>query len=250
MLDQYEQPPFAKGLTLPPSVIAANAEEKAKEFDVRTTGVQLPAASLSGGNQQKVVLARELSQPVVSLLIASQPTRGVDVGSIEFVHKRDRRRARRGVAGPDRLHRARRGRRARRPDRGHVPRPDRRHRPAGHPARRPRPDDGRRPAGRSRAGRSVPRPIRRSRSEQHRADDRGHRAGPRAEAEPSGVGRPARALRAVVPAGAGRRRDPDRLRRPRRPRGGASTSSPPRWTPSAPRGPRCPRPTRRSSPAR
>ncbi len=88
ILDQYKQPPFAKGVMMKPSVIAANAEEKAKEFDVRTTGVQLPASSLSGGNQQKVVLARELSKPVVSLFIASQPTRGVDVGAIEFVHKR------------------------------------------------------------------------------------------------------------------------------------------------------------------
>ena len=88
ILDQYKQPPFAKGMGMKPKVIAANAEEKVEEFDVRTTGVQLPAGSLSGGNQQKVVLARELSKPVVSLFIASQPTRGVDVGAIEFVHKR------------------------------------------------------------------------------------------------------------------------------------------------------------------
>ncbi len=88
ILDQYKAPPFAKGMRLKPKVVAANAEEKVREFDVRTTGVQLPAGSLSGGNQQKVVLARELSKPVVSLFIASQPTRGVDVGAIEFVHKR------------------------------------------------------------------------------------------------------------------------------------------------------------------
>jgi len=88
ILDQYRQAPFARGVMMKPKVIAANAEEKVAEFDVRTTGVQLPAGSLSGGNQQKVVLARELSKPVVSLFIASQPTRGVDVGAIEFVHKR------------------------------------------------------------------------------------------------------------------------------------------------------------------
>jgi simple sugar transport system ATP-binding protein len=88
ILDQYKQKPFAGGLRLKPSVIARNAEEKVAEFDVRTTGVQLPAGSLSGGNQQKVVLARELSKPVVSLFMASQPTRGVDVGAIEFIHKR------------------------------------------------------------------------------------------------------------------------------------------------------------------
>jgi simple sugar transport system ATP-binding protein len=88
ILDQYRQEPFAKGVRMKPSVIAANAEEKVAEFDVRTTGVQLSAGSLSGGNQQKVVLARELSKPVVSLFIACQPTRGVDVGAIEFIHRR------------------------------------------------------------------------------------------------------------------------------------------------------------------
>ena len=88
ILDQYKQPPFASGVRMKPSVITANAEQKVQEFDVRTTGVALPASSLSGGNQQKVVLARELSKPVVSLFLASQPTRGVDVGAIEFVHKR------------------------------------------------------------------------------------------------------------------------------------------------------------------
>jgi len=88
ILDQYRNEPFAQGVMMKPSVIAAHAEEKAEEFDLRTTGVQLPASSLSGGNQQKVVLARELSKPVVSLFLASQPTRGVDVGAIEFVHKR------------------------------------------------------------------------------------------------------------------------------------------------------------------
>jgi simple sugar transport system ATP-binding protein len=88
ILDQYRDKPFASGVRMKPSVIAANAEAKVAEFDVRTTGVQLPAGSLSGGNQQKVVLARELSKPVVELFIASQPTRGVDVGAIEFIHKR------------------------------------------------------------------------------------------------------------------------------------------------------------------
>jgi simple sugar transport system ATP-binding protein len=63
------------------------AEERVKEFDVRTTSALTPAGKLSGGNQQKVVLARELSREV-KLLIVSQPTRGVDVGSIEFIHER------------------------------------------------------------------------------------------------------------------------------------------------------------------
>jgi ABC-type uncharacterized transport system ATPase subunit len=56
-------------------------------FDVRTPSIQTSAGSLSGGNQQKVIVARELSRPI-KLLIANQPTRGLDVGSIEFIHGR------------------------------------------------------------------------------------------------------------------------------------------------------------------
>ncbi len=63
------------------------AEEKIAEFDIRTQGPDLAAGRLSGGNQQKVVLARELSRDL-KIFVAAQPTRGIDVGSIEFVHKR------------------------------------------------------------------------------------------------------------------------------------------------------------------
>ena len=56
-----------------------------ERFDVRTPGEMVPAGNLSGGNQQKVIVARELSRPV-KLLIANQPTRGLDVGSIEYIH--------------------------------------------------------------------------------------------------------------------------------------------------------------------
>jgi len=56
-------------------------------FDVRTPSIETSVGSLSGGNQQKVIVARELTRPV-KLLIASQPTRGLDVGSIEFIHQR------------------------------------------------------------------------------------------------------------------------------------------------------------------
>lgn len=62
------------------------AADLVKRFDVRTPSIDTPAGKLSGGNQQKVVVARELSRDV-DLLIASQPTRGVDVGSIEFIHE-------------------------------------------------------------------------------------------------------------------------------------------------------------------
>jgi simple sugar transport system ATP-binding protein len=70
-----------------PAKILENAKSRIGEFDVRTPSGSLAAGTLSGGNQQKVVMARELSRPL-RLFIASQPTRGVDVGSIEFLHKR------------------------------------------------------------------------------------------------------------------------------------------------------------------
>lgn len=87
ILDRFHSAPFSKGLALKPKAISENAERNVEQFDVRTTGIGATAGSLSGGNQQKVVLARELSRKL-KLLIASQPTRGLDVGSIEFVHKR------------------------------------------------------------------------------------------------------------------------------------------------------------------
>ena len=87
VLNRYNKPPFAKGLSMRPAVVAANAAEKIDEFDIRTQSAEAAAGTLSGGNQQKVVMARELSRPL-SLFIASQPTRGVDVGSIEFLHRR------------------------------------------------------------------------------------------------------------------------------------------------------------------
>ena len=89
------------------------------------------AGSLSGGNQQKVVVAREFSRPV-KLVIASQPTRGLDVGSIEYIHKRIVEQRDAGRRDPDRQHGARRGARRRRPDRDHAGRTDRR----GHRGRR------------------------------------------------------------------------------------------------------------------
>ncbi len=87
ILDQYDREPYAKGLALRPAVIREKAAEKVEEFDIRLTSIDDPISTLSGGNAQKVVLSRELGRKL-SLLIASQPTRGLDVGSIEFVHKR------------------------------------------------------------------------------------------------------------------------------------------------------------------
>ncbi len=87
VLNLFRKPPFGKGVMLNTDEIERNAVDRVDEFDIRTQSTQLPVSSLSGGNQQKVVLARELSRPL-KLLVASQPTRGVDVGSIEFMHKR------------------------------------------------------------------------------------------------------------------------------------------------------------------
>ncbi|GAA1170452.1 ABC transporter ATP-binding protein [Ornithinimicrobium humiphilum] len=87
ILDIYDTEPFARGITMSPAKVAANAVHRTEEFDVRYTDVQDPISTLSGGNAQKVVLAREMSRPL-RLFVASQPTRGLDVGSIEFVHKR------------------------------------------------------------------------------------------------------------------------------------------------------------------
>jgi simple sugar transport system ATP-binding protein len=87
MLNGSFTKPYANGLGIAFATRARLAEERVKEFDVRTTSALTPAGKLSGGNQQKVVLARELSREV-DLLIVSQPTRGVDVGSIEFIHER------------------------------------------------------------------------------------------------------------------------------------------------------------------
>jgi simple sugar transport system ATP-binding protein len=87
VLDMYDREPFKSGLSLDLDAIAANAQQRVAEFDVRTQSAEAPASSLSGGNQQKVVLAREMSRPL-KVLVVSQPTRGLDVGSMEFVHKR------------------------------------------------------------------------------------------------------------------------------------------------------------------
>jgi len=87
VLDTYDRPPYASGINLNLGAIASNAAERVKEFDVRTTSVDALVGTLSGGNQQKVILAREIGREH-KVLVASQPTRGLDVGSIEFVHKR------------------------------------------------------------------------------------------------------------------------------------------------------------------
>jgi simple sugar transport system ATP-binding protein len=88
-LTRYADPPFAggfAGIVRNFRAIAANALRLMKEFDVRASGPKALASTLSGGNQQKVIAAREFGQEV-RLLVLDQPTRGLDVGSIEFIHK-------------------------------------------------------------------------------------------------------------------------------------------------------------------
>jgi general nucleoside transport system ATP-binding protein len=86
-LTSYHDPPVASGLQLDRDAIVALAEQRVPEFDIRTPSIFNDVAHLSGGNQQKVIAAREFSRPL-KLIVAAQPTRGLDVGSIEFIHKR------------------------------------------------------------------------------------------------------------------------------------------------------------------
>ena len=87
ILDTHSEAPYSKGIFYKPAMAHQVALERIKEFDIRAQSASDPASSLSGGNKQKVVLARELSRPV-ELVVVCQPTRGLDVGSIEFVHQR------------------------------------------------------------------------------------------------------------------------------------------------------------------
>jgi len=97
VLDVYDQPPYARRIAMKPDAVRKAAVHLVDEYDVRTPSVLTSAGTLSGGNQQKVVVARELSRPN-KLLLASQPTRGLDVGSIEFVHSQIVRQRDAGVA--------------------------------------------------------------------------------------------------------------------------------------------------------
>jgi ABC-type uncharacterized transport system ATPase subunit len=85
VLDMYDRAPYGNAFRLNPAAIAESARERVGRFDIRTSSAESTVGTLSGGNQQKVVVAREMSREL-KLLIAAQPTRGVDVGSIEFIH--------------------------------------------------------------------------------------------------------------------------------------------------------------------
>lgn len=86
VLSTYYVKPYAEGIIINDQAIVENAQSLVEQYDVRPPNIYNTIGSLSGGNQQKVIVAREFSRDV-KLLIASQPTRGLDVGSIEFIHK-------------------------------------------------------------------------------------------------------------------------------------------------------------------
>jgi general nucleoside transport system ATP-binding protein len=86
MLNRHHQKPFSRGLVFNRKAIVQNAENLTARFDIRTPDIFSPAGSLSGGNQQRLVVAREFSRPI-RLLIADHPTRGLDVGATEFIHR-------------------------------------------------------------------------------------------------------------------------------------------------------------------
>ncbi len=87
VLTDYYHAPYARGMVRNDSAIREHAEAAIGEFDVRTPSATVRAGTLSGGNQQKVIVAREFSGGL-KLLVLDQPTRGLDVGSIEFIHRR------------------------------------------------------------------------------------------------------------------------------------------------------------------
>ena len=97
VLNDYHAAPYAKGLVRNDEAINARAQACVAEFDVRTPSTTVTAGTLSGGNQQKVVVARELGRKL-ELLVLDQPTRGLDVGSVEFIHAETIKRRDAGTA--------------------------------------------------------------------------------------------------------------------------------------------------------
>jgi simple sugar transport system ATP-binding protein len=87
ILNSYYAEPFSRGVIMNWEAARRSATELVEQYDVRTPSIDVAAGNLSGGNQQKLIVAREFSRDV-KLIVASQPTRGVDVGSIEYIHQR------------------------------------------------------------------------------------------------------------------------------------------------------------------
>ncbi|MBX3031490.1 MAG: ABC transporter ATP-binding protein [Chloroflexi bacterium] len=86
VLNDYHNEPYSRGVVMDEQAMRERALEAIAQFDIRTPGPNVPMGTLSGGNQQKVVVARELDRDV-RLLVLDQPTRGLDVGSVESIHR-------------------------------------------------------------------------------------------------------------------------------------------------------------------
>jgi simple sugar transport system ATP-binding protein len=97
VLNDYYHAPYARGLVRDDAAILQEAEAAIAKYDVRTPSATVPSQTLSGGNQQKLIVAREFEGDV-RLLVLDQPTRGLDVGSIEFIHRQAVARRDTGVA--------------------------------------------------------------------------------------------------------------------------------------------------------
>jgi simple sugar transport system ATP-binding protein len=97
VLNRYHRKPFSSRGIMHREVIHEHAQAVVEEFDVRTPSVTMAASSLSGGNKQKLIVGREFSENI-KLLIAAQPTRGIDIGAIEFIHRRIVEQRDKGVA--------------------------------------------------------------------------------------------------------------------------------------------------------
>jgi simple sugar transport system ATP-binding protein len=87
VLNQWRSPRFARGVRIKRSAVLDNARQLVEQFDIRTPSVDVPVETLSGGNQQKVIVAREFARDS-RLLVLSQPTRGLDVGAVHYIHTR------------------------------------------------------------------------------------------------------------------------------------------------------------------
>jgi simple sugar transport system ATP-binding protein len=87
VLQEYDHAPISKGIFLNFAAIARRSRELVEAFNIRTPSIDTPTRSLSGGNIQKLILARELSRNP-KVLVAAQPTRGVDIGATEYIHQR------------------------------------------------------------------------------------------------------------------------------------------------------------------
>jgi simple sugar transport system ATP-binding protein len=97
VLDSYYSQPYSRGVRLQSSAIDESARTLVKDYDVRPAHIENMASALSGGNAQKMIVAREFSRDV-PLVLCAQPTRGIDVGSIEYIHEQIVRKRDEGIA--------------------------------------------------------------------------------------------------------------------------------------------------------